>query len=120
MARKNDITIIGNLADKAEYVEAKDNKAARCKFTVIVNRIKRDKNAEGEYDAFPVVIFGKMAESLNQYLEKGKLVSVSGEVRIDRYDKTVLDEKKKDTGFKTGAISLELYAGDVQLLSPKG
>ena len=33
-----------------------------------------------------VVCFGKMAESLNQYLLKGRLVSVQGKIKSDEYE----------------------------------
>ena len=33
-----------------------------------------------------VLCFGKMAESLNEHLRKGRLVSVTGKVKVDEYE----------------------------------
>tara|TARA_A100001201_G_scaffold26612_2_gene29380 strand:+ start:769 stop:1122 length:354 start_codon:yes stop_codon:yes gene_type:complete len=33
-----------------------------------------------------VLCFGKMAESLNEHLTKGRLVSVTGKVKVDEYE----------------------------------
>lgn len=52
-----------------------------------------------------VLCFGKMAESLNEHLLKGRLVSVTGKVKVDEYED------------KTGAMrnSICVMADDISL-----
>ncbi len=59
------------------------------RFSIAVNRRKRsaDGNSwEDEANFFDCVFFGRSAESINQYLEKGRSVSVTGELRQSRWE----------------------------------
>ena len=60
---------------------------AVCKFAIAVNR--RKKNGDqwvDEVSFFDIACFGKTAESLNQYLQKGKQVAVDGSLHQDRWE----------------------------------
>ncbi len=78
----NKITIIGNLGTDPEmrYMPSGDSVTS---FSVATNR--RYKNRDGqtvdETEWFRVNAWGRLAETTNQYLEKGRLVYVEGSLR---------------------------------------
>lgn len=54
-------------------------------FTIAVNRrFKRE--GQPEADFIPVVVFGKQAEATANYMSKGKLLSVSGNIQTRNYE----------------------------------
>jgi single-strand DNA-binding protein len=60
-----------------------------CNFSLVTD--DRTKNAAtGEYDSVPSFwdcqLFGKQAESLAQYLTKGKLIGLDGSLRIEQWE----------------------------------
>ena len=75
----NKITIIGNLGTDPEmrYMPSGD---AVTSFSVATNRRYRTRDGEqrDETEWFRVNAWGRMAETTNQYLEKGSLVYVEG------------------------------------------
>lgn len=86
MADVNQVIIIGRLTRDAELKYTSGGYAIGS-FSVAVNR--RRKNGDQwveEASFFDVSLFGKSAESLNQYLVKGKQVAVQGELRQDRWE----------------------------------
>jgi single-strand DNA-binding protein len=78
----NSINIIGRLTRDAEL---KNSGVAVCKFTVAVDRDFKNKSGEKEADFINCIIFNKAAESLSQYLVKGKLVGITGRVQTGNY-----------------------------------
>lgn len=80
-----------------------------CTFTIAIDR--RFKNADGEHDTdfIPVKAFKGLGENCANYLAKGKLAGVSGELHITPY--TDKDGNKKSF--------TEIIANEVQFLSPK-
>ena len=82
----NHVTLIGRLTRDAElkYTSAG---FAISNFSIAVNR--RRKNGDQwmeEASFFEINLYGKSAESLKQYLVKGKQVAVDGELRQDRWE----------------------------------
>lgn len=75
----NKITIIGNLGTDPEmrYMPSGD---AVTSFSVATNRRYRTRDGENrdETEWFRVNAWGRLAETTNQYLEKGSLVYVEG------------------------------------------
>ena len=57
-------------------------------FSIAVNRVRRsaDGSRTDETSFIDCVYFGKAAEGINQYLEKGKQVAINGELRQDRWE----------------------------------
>jgi single-strand DNA-binding protein len=57
-------------------------------FPVATNRRWTDNegNAQEETTWFRVSVWGRQAETCNQYLEKGRLVLVDGDIRTSQYD----------------------------------
>jgi single-strand DNA-binding protein len=83
MVDVNHVTLIGRLTRDAELT---DNGFAICKFSIAVNRRKKNGDQwEDEANFFDIVIFGKQAAFLHKYLVKGKQVAVDRELKQDRW-----------------------------------
>ena len=78
----NSINLIGRLTRDPELRFAAGSGNAVCKFTLAVNRtFKKD-----EVDFINCIAFGKTAETISQYVTKGKMLGVSGSLQIGSYD----------------------------------
>ena len=87
MPSLNRIQLIGHLGKDPEMrVTPKGSKV--CTFSMAVSR--RRKNAAGEdketTDWFNVEAWGHLGEICKQYLHKGRLVFLEGQIRTDRYE----------------------------------
>jgi single-strand DNA-binding protein len=84
---------------------------AICRFSIAVNRRKRtaDNRWEDEANFFDCTMFGKSAESINQYLEKGRQVSIIGELRQSRWEQDGQSRSR-----------VEIAVNSLQLLSSPG
>lgn len=86
-------------------------------FSVAVNKYRKD--AEGNRDDqtiwIRVTAWGNLAEVCNQYLAKGKLVFVSGELNPDDRGNPVVFQRKDETF----GSSYEVTAREVKFLSPR-
>lgn len=67
-------------------------------------------NPQEETTWFRVVTWGKLAETCNQYLKKGLMVLVDGQIRTRSWE-----DKQGQTRY-----SWELHARDVRFLTPRG
>jgi single-strand DNA-binding protein len=109
MADINHVVLVGRLTRDAELKYTAGGQAV-CKFSVAVNR--RKKSGEqwvDEANFFDIVLWGRQGESLNQYLVKGKLVGVDGELRQDRWEQDGQNRSK-----------VEIIASNLQLLGGQG
>lgn len=87
MADMNKWLGIGRLTRDAEMKYTTGGMAI-CKFAIAVNaRVKQDESWVDEASFFDVTVFGKAAESINQYLVKGKQVAIEGRLKQDRWEK---------------------------------
>lgn len=77
----NKFEFLGRLTKDIEIVTAKNGKNF-VKFTVAVDR-KSDKE---KTDFIDCVAFGKLAETLLKYVEKGNRILIEGELNINFYD----------------------------------
>jgi single-strand DNA-binding protein len=85
MADLNHVVLIGRLTRDAE-LKITANGQAVCKFSIAVNRRRKNGDQwEDEANFFDIVVWGRQGESLSQYLVKGKMVGVDGELRQDRW-----------------------------------
>lgn len=57
------------------------------KFMIAVKRPKQKGEAEAKTDFIPCTVFGHAAEYFNGYLEKGDLISCSGSIQSNSYEK---------------------------------
>lgn len=87
MADINSVVIVGRLVRPSEIRYAQ-NGGAVVRFSMAVNRAKRtaDGKWEDEPNYFDCVYFGRAAEAVNPYLEKGRQVAVQGELRQSRWE----------------------------------
>jgi len=80
----NKVVIVGRLTKDPELKFAQGTGTAVVTFTVAVNRrFKRE--GQPEADFIPVVQFGKSAEATANYMAKGKLLSVTGNIQTRNY-----------------------------------
>ena len=103
--------LIGNLVRDAE-VSYLQTGSAIAKFSIAVNRSKKQGNQwwVDEASFFDIVLYGKLAESLKQYLTKGKKVGIDGYLKQDRW-------KDKNDGSNRSKVyvvaeSIELLGGN--------
>ena len=91
----NCVVLIGRLTKNVE-VRFTSNEKAVGNFTLAINR--RYKNANGEYDTdfIDCTIFGKTAETLSKYSQKGDLIGVEGNLQ-----KRVYEDKEKKKHYVT-------------------
>ena len=78
----NKVILIGRLTKDPELRFTAGCGMAVSRFTVAVNRqFKKD-----ETDFINCVAFGKTAETISQYLTKGRQIAVTGSIRTGSYD----------------------------------
>ena len=80
----NCLNLVGRLTKDPELKALGDNNVV-AKFTIAVDRNYKDKEGNTPTDFIPCEAFGKTAEFVGNYLSKGRMISVSGEMRVDQY-----------------------------------
>ena len=105
MADINHVVLVGRLTRDAELRYTQVGTPI-VRFSMAVNRRKKvgDEWVD-EVSFFDVVLWGKMGESINQYLVKGKQVAVTGELRQNRWEQDGQPRSK-----------VEIIASNLQLL----
>lgn len=105
MANLNHVVLIGRLTRDAE-LKYTNTGAAVSKFSLAVNRRRRsgDQWIE-EANYFDIVLWGKTAEVLSQYLIKGKEIALEGELHQNRWEQDGHPRSK-----------VEIIANTIQLL----
>lgn len=97
--------IVGRLTRDAE-LKYTSSGTAICAFSLATNsRVKKGDQWVDEPSYWDVDLFGKKGESVSQYLTKGKLVAVEGDMRQDKWEKDGVARMK-----------VRINANDVQLL----
>jgi single-strand DNA-binding protein len=105
MADINHVVLVGRLTRDAELKYTANGQAV-CKFSIAVNRRKKQGDQwVDEANFFDIVVWGRQGESLNQYLVKGKLIGIDGELRQDRWEQDGQNRSK-----------VEVVANNLQLL----
>lgn len=78
----NNVVLIGRLTKDPDLKFTAGSGTAVSRFTVAVNRqFKKD-----ETDFINCVAFGKTAETISQYLTKGRQIAITGNIRTGSYD----------------------------------
>jgi single-strand DNA-binding protein len=109
MADLNHVVLIGRLTRDAELKYTASGQAV-CKFSIAVNRRRKNgEQWEDEANFFDIVLWGRQGESLNQYLVKGKMIGIEGELRQDRWQQDGQNRSK-----------VEIVANNIQLLGGSG
>lgn len=79
----NKCVLIGRLTKDPELSFLPGSGKAKCRFTIAVNReYKKD-----ETDFINCVAWGKTAETISQYMTKGRQIAASGSIRTGSFDK---------------------------------
>ena len=106
----NKIILTGRLTRDAELSFIPNTGTAKMTYTLAVERnYQKDKNNK-KVDFINCEAIGKHCENLAQYVTKGKLVLVEGELNIDQYEK----EGEKRSYTKVKVDKLEFLGGTNQ------
>ena len=101
----NVVVLVGRLTRDCELKSTPQGTSV-CRFSIAVNRRKRTGDRwEDEVSYFDVVLWGKSADTLKPYLQKGRQVSIEGELRQNRWEQDGKTNSK-----------VEVVANNVQLL----
>jgi single-strand DNA-binding protein len=102
----NKALIIGNLTRDPE-IKAIPSGIKVCSFSVATNRVWKDKdgNKQESADYHNIVVFGRQAETVAQYMRKGSQVMVEGRMQTRSWD---------DAGTGTKKYRTEVIADRVQ------
>jgi single-strand DNA-binding protein len=94
----NKALIIGNLTRDPE-LKAIPSGIKVCSFSVATNRVWKDKNGakQESTDYHNVVVFGRQAETVAQYMKKGSQVLVEGRMQTRSWDDASTNTKKYRT-----------------------
>ena len=105
MSDLNKVTIQGRIVRDAEF-STTDTGLMVGRFSIATNRYK--KNLDGtpgeEVFFFPLVVFGKYAENLKQFLVKGQQLIVEGYLRQNYWEKD--GEKKHEISISVENVHL--------------
>lgn len=103
----NSVCLTGNLTRDMELSYTQGGLAVG-KFSIAVNRsVKQGDQWVDEASFFECTLFGKVAESLKQYLIKGKQVAVQGTLKQDRWEK----DGQKHSKVSIIVLNLKLLGG---------
>jgi single-strand DNA-binding protein len=107
MSDINKVFIIGRIVRDAE-LKYTVNSQPVSKFSLAVNEKKKEgDNWVDDVNYVDITLWGKQAESLNQYLTKGKQIAVDGKLKQERWT-------DKETGYNRSKLSVTAFS--VQLL----
>lgn len=106
----NKIHLVGRLSKDPELTFTAGSGLAVAKFTIAVNRPRLDKTKPQEADFINCVCFGKRAEAIANYVQKGHLFSLSGRLQINKY----VDKEGKNRW------STDVLVEDFEFLQSKG
>jgi len=99
MANFNKVILAGNLTRDPE-LRYTPKGIAIAKFGLAVNRVWKTETGETKEEVTFVDIdaFGKQAETIGQYLKKGRPVLVEGRLRLDQWDDKQTGQKRSRLG----------------------
>ena len=100
----NSVVLIGHLAGDPELVYTKNTQTAVCRFTLAVDRPRKNGEDQGA-DFIRIVVWGKSGEACNKYLFKGKQAAVKGRIETGSYK-----NDKGETVYTTEVVA-DMYNG---------
>jgi len=91
----NKAIVIGNLTRDPE-LRSLPSGIKVCTFSLATNRVWKDKNGarQESADYHNVVVFGRQAETVAQYMKKGNSILVEGRMQTRSWDDKTSGEKK--------------------------
>lgn len=99
----NSVSLVGRLTKDPELRYIPGTGTAVANFTVAINRDYIKKDGTRETDFIPVEVIGKAAEFCANYITKGRLVAIQGNLRVDRYQ-TQSGENRSFTKVSSGSV----------------
>jgi single-strand DNA-binding protein len=107
----NRFTGIGNMTGDPtlKQGEREDGSSDRCEFAIAINKPQGRSEHEPEPTYLDLVAWGKLAQQVDQYGRKGRLVYVEGEIEVRKWE-------DKDTGDRRKAFRIKAYV--VRFLDP--
>ena len=107
----NKVILIGNLGKDPELQHTPSGNTV-CKFSVATTDQWKDSsgNKQQKTEWHNIVVWGKLAEICNQYLEKGKTAYIEGKITTRSWE-----DKDGNKRYMT-----EIVASTVQFMSPSG
>ena len=118
----NKAIVIGNLTRDPE-LRSLPSGIKVCTFSLATNRVWKDKNGarQESTDYHNVVVFGRQAETVAQYMKKGSSILVEGRMQTRSWEDKTSGEKKYRTeivadrtqfGPKSGGVSASVQSAD--------
>jgi len=94
----NKAIVIGNLTRDPE-IKSLPSGIKVCSFSLATNRVWKDKNGARQEaaDYHNIVVFGRQAETVAQYMKKGNSILVEGRMQTRSWDDKNSGEKKYRT-----------------------
>lgn len=80
----NKVVLVGRLTSKPELKNSNDK--AYTKFAIAVNRSYKNSDGTRDADFINLVAWGKNAENICKYLDKGNLIAIDGSILTGSYD----------------------------------
>lgn len=102
----NNVTLIGRLTKAPEMAYTKNSNTAVTTFTLAVDKRRRDDGA----NFIRVKCFGKTAENVDRYLDKGRQAGVTGAIDTYSYEK----DGRTINGFEIIADHVEFLGGNAE------
>ena len=112
MAGVNKVILVGNLGQKPEIRYTKDGKPV-ASFSIATSESWKDKESGENREITEwhnITFFGKIAEVVGQYLDKGSKVYVEGKLKTDKWE--------DESGNKRSAT--KVIGNSMQMLDSKG
>ncbi len=110
----NSVILIGRLARDPELSYTASTQTACCRFTIAVDRPKRNGEDQGA-DFIRVTVWGRQAETSDRYLRKGRQVAVMGRIQTGSYK-----NRNGETVYTTDVVAdrVEFLGGGQQQSQP--
>lgn len=80
----NNVVLIGRLARDPEVSYTTNTQTAVCRFTLAVDRPKKNGEDQGA-DFIRIVVWGKQGEACGRYLGRGRQVAIRGRIETGSY-----------------------------------
>ena len=107
----NRVILVGRLTRDPE-LKSTNSGSYFCRFTLASNRsiYRKDQDPKEEVGFFDCVAWGKQAEVISKYVQKGRRVGIDGSLRFSSWENA---EGKKQS-------KVEVFVENFQFLDPKG
>ena len=81
----NNVVLVGRLTKDPELRYIPNSGTPVATFTMAIDGDYKKKDGTKETDFIPIEVIGKAAEFCANYITKGRLVAIQGNLRVDRY-----------------------------------